>query len=179
MTHPTLLDIKAAADEYWALWQQLLAEAPGLHQVIGAHSADALGWKVDGELAPLEASLAIYGLGDHLYCGPVYQERSIATLRKAQAIALGSLQHIKFLQRRLSRPSDTLGPDSLEFLLAHGTPKLGDIESAVGSAPVTCEVESNPATSWLSLRYSDHEFKLRDHSAWTVCAKEAQALLEQ
>jgi hypothetical protein len=175
--YPTLHEIIAAADEYWKVWQQLLAEAPELRQAIGQHTASALGWKVEGDIAPLEAAERVYELGDSVHLGPVNQERGILTVRKARAIALDTMQHIKLLQRRPSSPDDALGADSLDFYVAHGLPKLAGVQQAVAKLDVVVEAQKNEAHAWLSLRYSGHEFKLANHHVWEICVKEAADLL--
>ncbi|MDF2460720.1 MAG: hypothetical protein K0S68_123 [Candidatus Saccharibacteria bacterium] len=178
MSYPTLHEIRHAADEYWEVWERLLNAAPKLRQTIGQHSASALGWKVDGDLAPLEATERVYELGDSLYLGPVNSERSIMTVRKERAIALDTLQHIKILQRRPSRPDDALGADSLDMYVPHGTPGLAAVKTAVEELEVDVVAQSNEAHEWLSLTYEGHEFKLADHHVWDVCMKEGQALGE-
>jgi hypothetical protein len=177
-SYPTLHEIRSAADEYWEVWERLLEAAPKLRQTIGQHSASALGWKVDGDLAPLEATERVYELGDSLYLGPVNGERSIMTVRKARAIALDTLQHVKILQRRPSRPDDELGADSLDMFVPHGVPGVEAVRGAVKGLKVEVEAQSNEAHEWLSLRFDGHEFKLADHHVWDVCMKEGQALAE-
>jgi hypothetical protein len=177
ISYPSLHEVRAAADDYWAVWQRLLAAAPHLRRVIGEHTPTALGWKVEGDAAPLEAAGHLYELGDSLYLGPVNGERGILTLRKPQPVALDALQEIKIMQRRPSRPDDALGADSLDFILPHGLPKLEEVQKAAAGAEVTVEAERNEAHAWLSLRYDGHEFKLLDHYVWEVCVREAQELL--
>lgn len=174
-SYPSLHEIRAAADEYWAVWERLLEAAPKLRQAIGQHSASALGWKVEGDLAPLEATAPVYELGDSLYLGPVNGERAIMTVRKPQAVALDTLQHIKILQRRPSRPDDELGADSLDLYVPHGVPSLAEVQKAVGEVAVV-QAQHNEAHKWLSLTYEGHEFKLADHHVWDVCMKEGLAL---
>ncbi|HUD11166.1 MAG TPA: hypothetical protein VMS08_02045 [Candidatus Saccharimonadia bacterium] len=177
MSYPSLHEIRMAADEYWALWEELLNAKPELRKVIGQHSPTAIGWKVEGDLAPLEAAERIYELGDHMYSGPVNDERSILTIHKAQAAALDSLQDIKIMQRRPSRTSDPLGPDSLDFYAPHGVPAAGDLEKILESSGATGEDQSNRAHKWTSIIYHKHEFKILDHHVWEVCVQEAQQLL--
>jgi hypothetical protein len=177
LAYPTLHEIRAAADDYWKVWQQLLTEAPVLRQVIGQHTPSAIGWKVDGDIAPLEAAERVYELGDSIHMGPVNQERAILTVRKAQAVALDTLQHIKLLQRRPSRPDDDLGADSLDFYVAHGLPKLEAVEQAVSKLDLPVQAQKNEAHAWLSLEYHGHEFKLADKHVWEICVQEAAELL--
>ncbi len=176
-SYPTLHEIRAAADDYWRVWQQLLTAIPELRKTIGQHSPDALSWKVEGDLAPLEVAERVYELGDSLHVGPVNGERAILTIRKARAIALDTLQHVKILQRRPSRPDDALGPDSLDFTVTHGLPKFGAVEAAVKGFEVAAEAQHNEAHDWISLTYHDHEFKLSDHHIWEVCVREAADLV--
>jgi len=176
-SYPTLHEIKAAADEYWAAWQELLADRPELRQAVGQHSPTALGWKVEGEVSPLEAAERLYELGDHVYMGPVNGERAILSIRKPQAVALDTLQEVKVLQRRPSRPDDALGPDSLDMYLPHGMPKLEAVEQALDSSDANVELGHNEAHRWLSITYKKFEFKLQDHTLWEVCAREAAQVL--
>jgi hypothetical protein len=177
MSYPSLHEIKAAADDYWRVWEQLLEAAPALRKAIGQHSPSALGWKVDGDVAPLEAAERLYELGDSIYMGPVSHERAILTIRKPQAVALDTLQDIKVLQRRPSRPEDALGADSLDMVLPHGIPETASVEAAVAELDVACKAERNEAHEWLSLIYSGHEFKLQAHPVWEVCVREAERLI--
>jgi hypothetical protein len=175
--YPTMHEIRAAADEYWSVWQQLLGEAPNLRGAIGQHTAMALGWKVEGDLAPLEAAMRVYELGDSLYAGPVNGERAIMTVHKPQAVALDTLQDVKILQRRPSKPADSLGPDSLDFYVPHGVPALEELLKAAGKHGVTIEEQKNDAHAWISIKYLDHEFKLQEHQLWEICVKEAAEVL--
>lgn len=177
MSYPSLHEIRAAADEYWSVWQELLAKAPEARKTIGQHYATAFGWKVEGDLSPLEAAQRVYELGDHLFLAPVNQERSILTIRKPQALALDSLQDIKILQRRPSKPDDPLGADSLDILVPHGTPSATALEKPFRDVAATITAEHNDRHKWLSVVYRRHEFKLQDHSVWEVCVKEAHDLL--
>ncbi len=178
MSYPTLHEIRTAADDYWQVWEQLLSAAPKLRQVIGQHSPSAIGWKVEGDISPLEAAERVYELGDSLFVTPVNRERSILTLRKPTAIALDTLQHIKFLQRRPSRPDDALGPDSLDFLAPHGLPKAADIMTITKDLDAVCKEERNEAHNWISIRYQGHEFKLAEQHVWDICVREAAAMTD-
>jgi hypothetical protein len=176
-SYPTLHEVRSAADYYWQVWQQLLSEADGLHQVLGQHSPTALGWKVEGDLAPLEAAARLFELGDSLFAGPV-SERTILVLRKQRAVALDTLQEIKLMQRRPTKPDDALGPDSLDLLLPHGAPKLEKVKKAVAKLDVYLEEQSNEAHEWVSLVYMGREFKLQNHPVWEVCVREAADLID-
>jgi hypothetical protein len=178
MSYPSLHEIRAAADEYWSIWQELMAKAPDLRKTVGQHSPTALGWKVEGDMAPLEAAERVYELGDHVMAAPVNQERAILTIRKSQAVALDTLQDIKILQRRPSRPDDALGADSLDILVPHGVPSIAGLEQSLKEAPATVKADHNDSHSWVSITYQGHEFKLQDHTVWDVCVREAAALLE-
>jgi hypothetical protein len=175
-SYPTLHEVRGAAEAYWEMWQKLLNEAPELRQAIGQHSPTSMGWKVEGDIAPLEAAERLFELGDSAYVGPVNGERSILTIRKAQAMALDTLAEIKLLQRRPSRPEDRLGADSLDFYVPHGLPDVGSVTEACGDVGAKCEAEHNAVHKWISIRYQDHEFKLTDHTVWEVCVEEAAAL---
>jgi len=175
--YPTLNEIKSATDDYWQVWQQLLAKTPALRKTIGQHLPDALGWKVEGDVAPLEAAERLYELGDSIHMGPVNRERAILTIRKPRPLALDALQHIKLLQRRPSRPDDKLGADSLDFVVPHGLPSLEDVEKALTGVTATCKIEHNPKKNWLTISYEGHEFKLVDHTIWAVCARDCEELL--
>lgn len=179
MSYPTLHEITAAADEYWEAWQQLLAAAPKLRHVVGQHTANALGWKVDGDIAPLEAAERLFELGDSLFAGPVSGERSILTIHKAKPVALATLQDIKLMQRRPSKPDDKLGTDSLDLELTHGLPKLDELNDVLKDTEATVEPERNELHHWVSLRYQGREFKLIDRPIWAKCAQQAQALLPE
>lgn len=176
-SYPSLHEIRAKADEFWNLWEELLGAAPKLRQAIGQHSPTCLGWKVEGDNAPLEAALPLFELGDSLYLGPVNQERSILTIRKPQAVALDTLTEIKLLQRRPSRPTDTLGADSLDLLVPHGLTPLSELTAALAGTEAVCEAESNPIHHWISIKYKDHEFKLTDRPVWSVCLAQAETVL--
>jgi hypothetical protein len=178
-SYPTLHEVRAAAEEYWETWERLLTEAPELRKVIGQHTPSALGWKVEGDLAPLEAAGRVYELGDSLFMGPVNAERAIMTIRKPTPYALDALVHVKILQRRPSRSDDALGPDSLDFVVPHGVPELEEVKAALEGVEAQAEAERNEAHDWLSLKHQGREFKLADHSVWEVCVKEAQLLLER
>jgi hypothetical protein len=177
MSYPTLHEIRMAADEYWTIWEDLLTQKPELRKVIGQHSPTAIGWKVEGDVAPLEAAERIYELGDYLFAGPVNEERSILTIHKAQATALDSLQDIKIMQRRPSRPDDALGPDSLDFYVPHGIPDIEQFEKILNGKDYTIEDQHNTAHRWISVSYRKHEFKLQEHHVWEICVREAEALL--
>ncbi|HEY2003507.1 MAG TPA: hypothetical protein VGH44_00130 [Candidatus Saccharimonadia bacterium] len=177
VSYPTLHEIKAAADEYWTAWQELLAARPELRQAVGQHSPTALGWKVEGEVSPLEVAERLYELGDHVYMGPVNGERAILTIQKPQAVALDTLQAIKVLQRRPSRPEDQLGPDSLDLHLPHGVPGLETVQKSLYGSGAKAEHEHNEFYRWLSVKYKKYEFKLQDHTLWEICAKEAARVL--
>jgi hypothetical protein len=123
--------------------------------------------------------VAVYELGDSLYMGPVNGERAIMTVRKPTAVALDTLQHIKFLQRRPSRPDDALGPDSLDLFVPHGVPSLQELRRALGEVKAEVEAQENEAHEWMSLRYEGHEFKMANHHVWDVCVQEASELMEQ
>jgi hypothetical protein len=178
MTYPSLHEVITAAEDYWSAWQTLLSAAPGLRKVIGQHYPTALSWKVEGDVAPLEAVIRVYELGDHIFLAPVNSERSIATVHKTQAIALDTLQDIKILQRRPSKPNDTLGPDSLDLLLPHGLPTPEAIEKTLAGTEAEVEADHNEVHEWISVSYRGHEFKLADHSIWSICVKEAASLLD-
>jgi hypothetical protein len=175
-SYPTLHEVRSAADYYWHVWQQLLSEATGLRQIVGQHSPSALGWKVEGDLAPLEAAARLFELGDSLYAGPI-TERTILVVRKPAAVALDTLQEIKIMQRRPTRPDDALGPDSLDLLLPHGVPALEKVKKVVSKLDVFLEEQHNESHKWLSLTYMGREFKLMDHTVWEVCARQATALI--
>lgn len=177
-SYPTLHEIRSAADFYWRAWQELLDKAGGLRQAVGQHSPTAMSWKVEGDVAPLEAAVRLFELGDSLMAGPVNGERTIVTLRKPQAVALDTLQDIKLMQRRPSKPDDTLGPDSLDIMLPHGLPPLEKVERSVDGLGVACELDHNELHEWLSLRYEGREFKLIDHTVWEVCVREAAGLVD-
>jgi hypothetical protein len=174
-SYPTLHEVRAAADYYWHVWQQLLTEADGLRQAVGQHSPVALGWKVEGDLAPLEAAARLFELGDSMYAGPV-GDRTIATVRKTRAVALDTLQEIEIIQRRPTRPDDALGPDCLLLLLSHGVPAISKVETAVGKLDVFLAEERNESHAWLSLTYMGREFKLQTETVWQICAREAGGL---
>jgi hypothetical protein len=176
-SYPTLHEVRSAADYYWHVWQQLLNEADGLRQVVGQHSPTALGWKVEGDLAPLEAAERLFEVGDSLYAGPV-SERTILTIHKKTAVALDTLQEIKLMQRRPTKPDDALGPDSLDLLLLHGVPALEKVKKTVAKLDVSLEEQRNEAHEWLSLVYMGREFKLLDHAVWEVCVREAARLID-
>jgi hypothetical protein len=176
--YPTMHEVRAAADEYWDVWQQLLSAAPKLRSAIGQHTPMALGWKVEGDLAPLEAAMRVYELGDSLYAGPVNGERAILTIHKLQAVALDTLQDVKILQRRPSKPEDTLGPDSLDFNVPHGLPNFDELEKAAEGHEATIEAQHNENHAWLSIKYKNHEYKLQDHQLWEVCIREGAAILD-
>jgi hypothetical protein len=176
-SYPTLHEVRSAADYYWHAWQQLLSEADGLRQVVGQHSPTALGWKVEGDLAPIEAAERLFELGDSVFAGPV-TERTILTIRKKTAVALDTLQEIKVMQRRPTRPDDALGPDSLDLLLPHGVPSLDKVKKTVAKLDVFAEEQHNEAHKWLSLVYMGREFKLLDHSVWDICVREAARLID-
>jgi hypothetical protein len=144
-----------------------MASYPTLHEL-----------KVEGDVAPLEAAERMYELGDDLHMAPVNGERAILTIRKPRSLALDTLQHIKILQRRPSRPEDALGPDSLDFVVPHGVPELAEVEKALESADATCVIEHNSAHEWLSLTYREHEFKLNDIGLWEICVRESERLLD-
>lgn len=175
-SYPTLHEVSAAADYYWQVWQQLLAKTKGLRQVVGQHSPVALGWKVEGDLAPLEAATRLFELGDSIYAGPV-SDRTIATVRKARAVALDTLQEIEVIQRRAARPDDALGPDCLLLLLPHGVPALEDVRKILhDNSEAFVEAERNESHSWLSITYMGREFKLQTETVWQICAREAGEL---
>lgn len=176
-SYPTLHEVRGAADDYWGVWQDLLTKAPDLRKAIGQHSPTSMGWKVEGDIAPLEAAERLFELGDSAYIAPVNGERSILTIRKGKAMALDTLNEIKILQRRPSRPADALGPDSLDLYVPHGLPSADDIKKALSGTKGTCEAEYNDVHRWLSIRYDGHEFKLTEHTVWEICAKEAAALI--
>lgn len=176
-SYPSLHEIKSAADDYWQVWQELLTKAPALRRAIGQHSPDSLGWKVEGDIAPLEAAERLYELGDHMHMGPVNGERAILTIRKPRSLALDTLQHIKLLQRRPSRPEDALGPDSLDFVVTHDLPALDSLQQALETLDAACKAEHNTAHKWLSLIYREHEFKLGDTGLWEICVRESELLL--
>jgi hypothetical protein len=178
MSYPSLHEIRVAADDYWTIWEELLSRKPDLRKIIGQHSPTAFGWKVEGDVAPLEAAERLYELGDHLFAGPVNAERSILTIHKVRAVALDSLQDIKLLQRRPSRPEDVLGPDSLDLYVPHGMPSLEQLKAALERDDVTVEDQSNRSHKWVSIVYDGHEFKLQDHHVWEICVHEAEALLQ-
>ena len=179
VSYPTLHEITAAVDDYWKTWQQLLEAAPKLRHVVGQHTADALGWKVDGDVAPLEAAERLFELGDSLHAGPVNKERSILTIHKARPVALASLQDIKLLQRRPSKPDDKLGVDSLDLELTHGLPAVEELKAAVMGVGADVVPDRNDMHAWISITYQGHEFKLTDRPLWAVCVREAQGLLPE
>lgn len=176
-SYPTLHEVRSAVEYYWHVWQQLLGEADGLRQIVGQHSATALAWKVDGDLAPLEAAQRLFELGDSIHAGPV-SDRTILTIRKPRPMALDTLQEIKVMQRRPSRPDDALGPNSLDLVLPHGVPKLERVKKAVAKLEVYVEEQHNENHQWLSLTYMGREFKLQDHTVWELCVHEAAELAD-
>jgi hypothetical protein len=117
----------------------------------------------------------LFELGDSLHAGPV-NDRTILTIHKTRAVALDTLQDIKLMQRRPSRPDDSLGPDSLDLLLPHGVPDIQTVKKTVAKLGVHVEEQSNEAHGWTSLVYMGREFKLKDHAVWEICAREAAEL---
>jgi hypothetical protein len=177
-SYPTLHEIRSAADDYWEVWQGLLTAAPKLRHVIGQHEPSAFGWKVEGDLAPLEAAGPLYELGDSLFMGPVNRERAIMTIRKPEPFALDALRQIKLLQRRPSRPEDKLGPDSLDFLVPHGLPKADELREALAGTEASFEEQSNEVHDWVAIYYQEREFKLTAKPVWAICVAEAAALVD-
>jgi len=178
VSYPTMHEITAAADDYWKTWQELLGQAPRLRHTVGQHTANALGWKVDGDIAPLEAAERLFELGDSLFAGPVNAERSILTIHKPKPVALATLQDIKLMQRRPSKPDDRLGADSLDLELTHGLPKLDELNASLEAADdAVAAADHNETHSWISVRYRGYEFKLLDHTIWEKCVRQAESLL--
>jgi hypothetical protein len=175
-SYPTLHEVRSAATDYWNMWEQLLGAAPDLRQTMGQHSPCTMSWKVEGDIAPLEAAERLFELGDSAYIGPVSEERSVFTIRKAREVALDTLNEIKIIQRRPSRPEDDLGADSLDLLVVHGLPTISHIEAALSGTDAKCEEEFNDIKRWISIRYQGHEFKLVDKNVWDVCAQRAADL---
>lgn len=176
-SYPTLHEVRTATEEYWHIWEELLNRVPELRRVIGQHSPTAFAWKVEGDVAPLEAAERLYELGDAIYSGPVDKERSILTLRKAQAIALDTLQEIEIIQKRPSKIGDELGADNLVLYLPHGLPDIEEVKKVLSKATLEVAREVNESHEWISIKYSAHEFKLMDHQIWEVCVKEVAGLI--
>jgi hypothetical protein len=176
-SYPTLHEVRSATEEYWQIWEELLNQVPELRRIVGQHSPTALGWKVEGDVAPLEAAERLFELGDSIFATAVDRERSILTVRKGQAVALDTLQEIEIIQRRPSKPDDELGPDNLVLMLPHGLPEIEKVSKVAGKADVTVELQGNEAHEWISITYQGHEFKLMDHQIWDICVHEAASLI--
>lgn len=168
----TVAELSYMAEETRENWENLLQTPGGEILKHLDPQFSALGIKAPSLSRLLRGHLPIYfEQGDQVHGGPV-NDRSIFTICKPEPFALRTMRHVKLLQRRPGS-NDPLGLDHVDLVIPGGK-DLGALVRRLRSNGVPCEVESNDAHAWISIRHNGFEFKLVDHEVWDVCIAEME-----
>jgi hypothetical protein len=145
-------------------WQKLLS-ASAHPEFYAALKPIAVGWKV-ASIADFDAAVPeLRAISDRVHFS-LLDERWLGAFHLKDSLLPDDIRHIKVMQRRPTKPNDTLGLDHVDFLLPDGI----DIEALLHDEAFSWEREKGDLCEWISIRFDSTEAKLRFHEQTSLDA---------